>query len=176
MNEAGPVPGSRSPGPAIGARKLIVVDWLPDDFEHPERADLPTGHHLRPIREADVDIDYPAVMGSRERLWAKYAEAWGWPPATMSYEADRADLARHEAEIAAHETFNYAVLDEGETELLGCVYIDPPDARSPAGADAMVSWWVVDAQLGGELERALDEFIPEWIAGRWGFRAVHWFP
>lgn len=176
MNEAGPVPGSRSPGPAIGARKLIVVDWLPDDFEHPERVDLPTGHHLRPIREADVDIDYPAVMGSRERLWAKYAEAWGWPPATMSYDADRADLARHEAEIAAHETFNYAVLDEGETELLGCVYIDPPDARSPAEADAIVSWWVVDAQLGGELERALDEFIPEWIAGRWGFRAVHWFP
>jgi hypothetical protein len=45
----------------------------------------------------------------------------------MSYDADRDDLARHEAEIAAHETFNYAVLDGGETELLGCVYIDPPD-------------------------------------------------
>jgi hypothetical protein len=143
-----------------------VVDWLPDDFEHPGWVDLPTGHHLRPIREADVDIDYPAVMGSQERLWAKYSEAWGWPPATMSYEA----------EIAAHETFNYAVLDEGETELLGCVYIDPPDARSPAGADATVSWWVVDEQQGSELERALDEFIPGWLAGSWGFRAVHWFP
>jgi hypothetical protein len=39
----------------------------------------------------------------------------------MSYDADRDDLARHEAEIAAHETFNYAVLEEGESELLGCV-------------------------------------------------------
>ena len=28
------------------------------------------GHHLRQIRADDVDIDYPAVMGSRERLWA----------------------------------------------------------------------------------------------------------
>ena len=151
------------------------MSWLPDDFEHPERVDLPTGHHLRPIREADVDIDYPAVMGSRERLWAKYGEAWGWPPATMSHEADRADLAHHEAEIAAHEAFNYAVLDEGETELLGCVYIDPPDARSPKGADAVVSWWVVDQHHGGELERALDELVPRWLADTWRFTAVYYF-
>jgi hypothetical protein len=120
------------------------MTWLPDDFDHPRRLYLPTGHHLRPIRAADADIDYPAVMGSRERLWAKYGQMWDWPPATMTFEADRDDLARHEAEIAAHETFNYAVLDEDETELSGCVYIDPPDERSPAGADAVSSWWVVD--------------------------------
>ena len=106
---------------------------LPDDFSLPERVDLPTGHHLRPIRADDVDIDFPAVMGSRERLWAKYGEAWGWPPADMSLEADREDLAHHEAEIAALETFNYALLDADETELLGCVYVDPPArAHRPA--------------------------------------------
>jgi hypothetical protein len=151
------------------------MSWLPRDSD-PERADLPTGHHLRPIREADTDIDYPAVMGSRERLWAKYGEAWGWPAETMTFEADKADLARHEREIAARETFNYAVLDEAETELLGCVYIDPPDERSPAGADAMVSWWVVDAEAGGDLERALTDFVPRWLRDDWGFTAVHWYP
>jgi hypothetical protein len=150
--------------------------WLPDDFTHPERLDLPTGHHLRPIRADDVDIDYPAVMGSRERLWAQYGEAWGWPPETMSFEGDREDLAHHEKEIAAHETFNYAVLDAGETELLGCVYIDPPDERARPGSDAVASWWVVDAAAGGELERALDEFVPRWLAETWGFEAVDWFP
>ena len=152
------------------------MGWLPDGFEHPERLELSTGHHLRPIRADDVDIDYPAVMGSRERLWAKYGDAWGWPPAHMTFEADREDLAHHEAEIAAHETFNYAILDEGEAELLGCVYIDPPDARSPEWSDAMVSWWVVDGQAGGELERVLDELIPTWLAETWEFRAVHYFP
>src|SRR5439155_26303352 len=80
------------------------MPWIREGFEHPERADLPSGHHLRPIRADDVGIDYPAVMRSRDRLWAKYGEAWGWPPATMSFEADREDLAHHEAEIAAHET------------------------------------------------------------------------
>jgi hypothetical protein len=152
------------------------VAWLPGSFTHPERVELPTGHHLRPIREADVEIDYPAVMGSRERLWAKYGEAWGWPPASMTYEGDREDLAHHEAEIAAHETFNYAVLDEGETELLGCVYIDPPDEHSPPGTAAVASWWVVDGAAGTDLERALDDFVPRWLTGTWGFESVHYSP
>jgi hypothetical protein len=150
--------------------------WLPAGFEHPRRVDLATGHHLRPIRASDVDIDYPAVMGSRERLWERYREAWGWPPETMTYEADGQDLARHEAEMEAQETFNYAVLNEDETELLGCVYIDPPDERSPQGSVAIVSWWVVDHAVGSELERALDDFVPRWLAGTWGFEAVHHFP
>jgi len=150
--------------------------WLRDDFRHPERFDLPTGHHLRPIRADDVDIDYPAVMGSRERLWAKYGAAWGWPPAHMTPEADREDLAHHQEEIAEHLTFNYAVLPADESELLGCVYIDPPDERSPAGADAVSSWWVVDKEAGGPLERALDDEVPRWLADAWGFRSVHHFP
>jgi hypothetical protein len=150
--------------------------WLPDDFRHPERVDLPTGQHLRPIRAADAGIDYPAVMGSRERLWDRYGQVFGWPPATMSYEANRQDLARHEAEIAAHESFNYAVLDEQESQLLGCVYIDPPDEAAPPGSDAVVSWWVVDHAVGTALERTLDAFVPAWLTGRWGFRAVHFHP
>jgi hypothetical protein len=124
-----------------GLLDFVTVTWLLEGFTHPERVDLPTRHHLRPIREADVDIDYPAIMGSRERLWTKYGEA-GWPPVTMSYEADKEDLARHEAEIAAHETFNYAIVDERETELFGCVYIDAASTQSPRGSDAVVSWWV----------------------------------
>lgn len=152
------------------------MSWLPDGFVHPERVELSTGHHLRPIRAGDVDIDYPAVMGSRERLWVKYGEAWGWPPATMTREQDREDLAHHEAEIAAQQTFNYAVLDPDEAALCGCVYIDPPDERSPPGADAVISWWVVDAAVGGPLEAALARFVPEWAQGTWGFRAVHWYP
>jgi hypothetical protein len=153
-----------------------VVAWLPTGFVYPDRVELATGHHLRPIREADVAIDYPAVMGSRERLWERYGAAWGWPPGTMSYGADQKDLARHEAEIAALESFNYAVLDAEETELLGCVYIDPPDGASPPGTDAVSSWWVVDHALGTDLEPTLDGFVPPWLGETWGFQSVHCFP
>ncbi|MET9612055.1 GNAT family N-acetyltransferase [Kitasatospora indigofera] len=140
------------------------MSWLPEDFVHPVHADVLPGHHLRPIRESDVDLDHPAVMGSRERLWALYGEAWGWPAATMTFEADRADLARHEREIEAHQSFNYALFDTAESALLGCVYIDPPEKP---GADAEICWWVVDELAGGEVEAALDAFVPAWIAARW---------
>lgn len=150
--------------------------WLSADFAHPERVELPSGHHLRPIRESDVNLDYPAVMGSRQTLWARFGGTWGWPPADMSYEADRKDLARHAAEIYDHVSFNYAVFNREETELLGCVYIDPPGERAPAGADALVSWWVVDGEAGGNLEQSLNTFVPGWLSQRWGFHAVHYAP
>src|SRR6185312_12210423 len=119
------------------------------------------GYHLRPIKAADADLDYPAVMGSQPRLWSIFGPAWGWPPASMTYEQDVEDLARHEAEIAGHQSFNYALLDDAETALLGCVYIDPPEKQ---GADAEVSWWLVDARAGTDLQRTVDALVPEWIA------------
>lgn len=149
------------------------MTWLPDHFTHPTRADLPTGHHLRPIRATDVDLDMPAVMGSQQRLWSIYGEAWGWPPPTMTTKQDREDLARHEAEIEAHQSFNYALFDEGETELLGCVYIDPAEK---AGADAEISWWVVDRLVGSDVERALDALVPRWVDEAWPFESPRYVP
>lgn len=145
----------------------MTSSWLPPDFVHPVRLEVATGHHLRPIRETDVDIDYPAVMGSRDRLWQTFGPAWGWPPADMTHEQDRVDLARHEREVAAHQSFNYAVLTPDETELLGCVYIDPPER---VGADAEISWWVVDTMVGSALDAELGRTIPQWIATVWPFR------
>ena len=144
------------------------MSWLPDDFLHPVRIPVPgTALHLRPVREADTALDYPAVMGSRERLREIFGPAWDWPKDTMTLEEDRLDLLRHEQEIAAHQSFNYALLDEQETAILGCVYIDPPER---AGSDGEVSWWVVDDLVGGEAERALDVLVPQWIAADWPFR------
>lgn len=142
----------------------MTTTWLPTDWEHPLRVDLPTGHHLRPITADDTEKDMQAVMGSRERLWAIYGDAWGWPPADMSAVADREDLQRHWEEMQTHESFNYALLDAEETELIGCVYVDPSDGP---GCDAVISWWVRDEYVGSELESTLDAFVPDWIARDW---------
>lgn len=81
-----------------------IMSWLPEDFVHPVRVPVPdTALHLRPIGESDTPLDYPAVMGSRERLWEIFGPAWGWPKERMTYEEDRIDLLRHEKEIAAHQ-------------------------------------------------------------------------
>ena len=143
-----------------------MAAWLPPEFEHPERVDLASGHHLRPIRESDTELDYPAVMGSRERLFSIFGPPWGWPPESLTFAADRADLARHEREARDHKSFNYAMFDAAETQLLGCIYIDPAER---VGADADISWWVTDAEVGGPLDTTLAEFVPRWIADDWPF-------
>lgn len=84
-------------------------------------------------------------MGSRERLWSIYGEAWGWPPEHLTAGQDREDLHHHADEIERHESFNYGLLDADETELVGCVYIDPTDGP---GGDADISWWVRDEYVG----------------------------
>lgn len=145
--------------------------WLPADWSHPTRVELPTGHHLRPIHADDTELDMSAVMGSRDRLWSIYGETWGWPVETMTAEQDRADLQRHWDEVLAHESFNYALLDADETELIGCVYIDPADRP---GADAVISWWVRDEYVGSDVEAALDELVPRWISADWPLRTPYY--
>ncbi|WP_214465247.1 GNAT family N-acetyltransferase [Microbacterium flavescens] len=144
--------------------------WLPADFAHPLRVELTEGVHLRPIRAADVDIDMVAVMSKQPMLWEMYGEAWGWPPATMTREADEEDLARHALEMKQHESFNYAVLTADEDRLLGCVYIDPLDAVDGTPS-AEVSWWTVADAPAGVAER-LDAFVPAWLASDWPFGRV----
>lgn len=146
------------------------MTWLPPDFQHPARLDLPGGRHLRPIRATDIGLDYAAVMGSRDRLWELYGEVWGWPPETMTVEEDRADLARHEEEMVRGVSFNYAILDAQEVDLLGCVYIDPPEQHDDA--DAVVNWWVIDRAVGSRLEADLAEEVPRWLTDSWPFVAV----
>lgn len=138
--------------------------WSPRNWHYPRRLDLSTGHHLRPIRAADVDLDMQAVMGSQERLWSIYGHGWGWPQATLTVDQNRAHLARQEAQSERHEAFHYALFDAGETELLGRVYIEPVPKR-PAHAE--ISWWVVDALVGNPIEAALDDVIPRWLSAAW---------
>ncbi len=142
--------------------------WLPDGFVAPTRVELLDGsHHLRPIGPDDTELDMAAVMGSQASLWSIFGEAWGWPPPTLTAEQDRADLARHAAEMETNDSFNYALLDRDETELLGCVYIDPPEKP---GAGAEICWWVVDELVGTRVESALDRLVPQWIESAWPLR------
>jgi hypothetical protein len=82
---------------------------------------------------------------------------------TVSPARDEEDLARHADEMTRNESFDLAILDADEAALLGCVYVDLPEAE---GYDAEVSWWVVDDEVGSELERAVPQ-VPAWLEARW---------
>jgi hypothetical protein len=111
-------------------------------------------------------MDYEAVMASRERLWSIFGEPHGWPSASLSHEADLADLVRHEAEMRDRLSFNYALFDDAETHLAGCVYVDPPERT---GADAEISHWVVDALAGTAFAATFEAFVVQWVTTSWPF-------
>ncbi len=113
-----------------------------------------------------MDIDYPAVLSSRERLWSLFGEPHGWPTETLTYEEDLADLVRHEADMAENRSFNYALLDQDENHLFGCVYLDPPER---VGADADISFWVVDPLVDTPVPTRLETVVRQWIATAWPF-------
>ena len=140
--------------------------WLHDGFVAPDHLELPSGHHLRQIMPSDVDLDYDAVMSSQPRLWQLFGRAWRWPPPDMTKEQDLADLERHDVEMKGNVSFNYAIFDREEAQLLGCVYIDPPQDDD---AEADVAWWVVDGMTGTALEDALRDEIPRWLREEWPF-------
>ena len=45
------------------------------------------------------EVDYEAVISSKERLRHVFAENSKWPKTEMSFEANKKDLARHEKEF-----------------------------------------------------------------------------
>lgn len=152
----------------------MTTPWLPPTFALPLRVEVSPDVHIRPISPRDLDIDMPAVMGNQQLLWDKYGDVWGWPPATMTAEEDRTDLARHADEMVRHESFNYAILPSDEASLWGCIYIDPAEPGAGLGAPAAdVSWWVA-AQAPQGLDAALLEFVPSWLAHSWPFETVRY--
>lgn len=143
------------------------TSWMPEGWSHPTVVPVGAGHHLRPVTARDVDLGMRAVLSSRERLWSIYGRAWSWPSELLTRAQELENLRRHESENLAHESFTYALFDTAETAILGYVYVDPPER---VGADAEVSWWVVDEVLGTELAGVLDTLVPVWIHAAWPLR------
>lgn len=148
-----------------------------DDVQPPK--ELRTDEFLlRPIRASDAELDYEAVMESREflRVW----ERTGWPADDFTVEANREDLVKLERRHADRESFTYTVMDPTETRCLGCVYLVPTDAPiltrariSALGDDrwsayeAAVYFWVRDSRLADGLDRRLLERLGPWLEREW---------
>jgi hypothetical protein len=136
---------------------------------------------LRPIQAADAEMDYAAVMESRDflRTW----EQTGWPEDDFTVAANREDLEKLERRHANREAFTYTIVTPAGTECLGCVYIVPTDARWLANAritpvgnrrwddyDAAVYFWIRASRLATETDRVLLDALRAWLSLDWKFR------
>jgi len=125
--------------------------------------------HLEPLAPRHVELDFAALMGSREHL--QRTLHWGdWPRADFTVQENARDLQRHEREFVAREAYAYTVLSPDRTRCLGCVYLEP----LPGGGERTVglAYWVIESELAAQLDRHLLENLLPWFAERWPFDEV----
>lgn len=149
------------------------------DSTEPVPAELKTEQFtLRPIVTDDAEMDYAAVMETREylRLWRQST----WPEEDFTVEANREDLIELEQRHAAQRAFTYTVLDPGGTRCLGCVYVFPTSATflaksavTPVGddewadVDAVIFFWVRLSQIKVGTDERLLTALRAWFTEEW---------
>lgn len=149
------------------------------DADAPVPASLATAEFtLRPITADDAEIDFAAVVETREhlRLW----EQSTWPADDFTVEENREDLVGLEQRHSEHRAYTYTVLDPSGTESLGCVYVFPTTASfltkaavTPVSGDrwddveAVVYFWARLSRMQSGMDGRLLDALREWFARDW---------
>ena len=137
---------------------------------------------LRPLRTSDVDLDYAALMDSKEML-RRWSQS-DWPADDFTLADNFKDLAFHEREHVERVAFTYTVLDPAASECLGCVYIKPmgslfgqdDGAASPeVETRARVAFWAREPTLADDLDKRLLDTLTAWFEREWEFSRVVFF-
>ena len=148
------------------------MSFYPEDAPVP--AELKTAEFvLRPLTTDHVELDHAALMDSKEMLrrWSSS----DWPTDDFTVADNRQDLAWHQREHEEGIAFTYTVLDPGESECLGCVYVKETNVPGLAGSDytALVRFWVRQSHLANGLDRRLLEALIAWFKEAWAFSHVY---
>jgi hypothetical protein len=135
---------------------------------------------IRPLLATDVELDYAAVMESKEflRKWDQSS----WPADDFTLADNLEDLQRHEREHINRESFTFTVMSSTETECLGCIYIFPLTVRWLAKAKTMsigdIDWenheaailfWIRQSRLAEAMDRSLLDTLRPWFEQEWTF-------
>lgn len=111
------------------------------------------------------EIDYDAVMSSKERLRSVFARCTEWPKDKMTLKENINDLRRHEQEFLDRKAFAYTVLNLTGDYCIGCVYIEP---SSKINFDCEVYLWVRNSEI--KFDPDLYQNIKSWIKTEWPFK------
>ncbi len=111
---------------------------VPPDFKIPDVLETDK-FKLRMLKVTDVVKDYDAVITSVNHLQGIFGPRSKWPSKDLTFEQDLIDLGWHQKEFQIRSSFAYTVMNPGESQCLGCIYIFP---STKSGFDAEVYMWV----------------------------------
>ena len=142
------------------------MPFVPTDFAVPQKLET-SEFRLRMLTVNDVVKDYDAVISSAEHL--KTIWPGGKWPDGLTLEQNLIDLGWHQKEFQMRRSFAYTVVTPSESQVTGCVYIDPTRKR---GYDAVVYLWARQSELAAGLENRLYAAVKDWLAREWPFKNV----
>ena len=138
-----------------------------------------TGYVVRPLRADDNELDYAAVMETREFLY-HWEQEPPYPAEDFSLEENLEDLV---GMVEAHRDgirYTYTVMNADETETLGCLYFFPNDDRMYRTAevtshdgtdfssiDLVLGFWVRTSTWESGFEATLLEGVLGWLRSAW---------
>ncbi|MEO5905233.1 MAG: GNAT family N-acetyltransferase [Saprospiraceae bacterium] len=154
----------------FGFSNILIAQpksFVPTDFKIPDT--LETSHfRVRMLTINDVVKDYDAVMTSIEHLQNMFQSS-SWPTKDLTLEQDLIDLGWHQKEFQIRKSFAYTVVNLDESQVIGCLYINP---TTKGDYDASISMWVRTSVLDKGLDTILFNSVKKWIAKEWPFNKV----
>jgi hypothetical protein len=151
--------------------------FVPDDFVVPEGL-IARDFRLAPLGPQHNEADYAAWTSSIEHIRATPGFGKGNWPHQMSLSDNLRDLQRHARDFAERRGFTYTVLGIGTGDVIGCVYIYPPDSQGPGDGErrlhtSVESWVRADHAA---LDPAVHDAVVAWLERDWPFDSIQYAP
>ncbi|MDX6476043.1 MAG: hypothetical protein QOH95_1554 [Gaiellaceae bacterium] len=137
-----------------------MYELVPDDFEVPAGLEHER-FRLRMLGVDDVVKDFDALTSRVDH------EGMPRPPFVTTVAHNLVDLGWHQKEFELRRSFAYTVVTPDESEVLGCVYVNPSETH-----DARVKLWVRKSAWDDGLDPVLESAVRDWVATRWPFGRV----
>ena len=149
-------------GRTAQARLGPVRKLVPDDFAIPAGVEHER-FRLRMLSINDVVKDFDAICDRVDR------DGTPKPPFVSTVADNLVDLGWHQKEFELRRSFAYTVVAPDDSQVLGCVYIDPSETH-----DAHVWMWVRRAAWEEGLDPLVEAALRDWLAREWPFQEVDW--
>lgn len=165
---AGPKPACGGLGAATTVPIMTAKDFVPEGFD-PPTALAADRFRLEPLGPQHNEADHAAWTSSIDHIRATpgYTEGQWPPPDGMTLDQNLGDLRRHTDDFARRTGFTFTVLDPGDQDVVGCVYLYP--SRSDDWDVTVRSWVRADR---AELDVPLADAVARWVATDWPWERV----
>ncbi len=148
---------------------MTTGEFLPEGFDPPTSL-VTEEFRLEPLGPQHNEADLAAWTSSIEHIRSTpgYPDGSWPPPEGMTLERNLADLRRHADDFEKRAGFTFTVLDPGDDDVIGCVYVYPAKAED---WDVTVQSWVRADRA--HLDVPLADAVAHWLATDWPWERLY---